>query len=73
MRAQEEARQPFVWVCNTNKGMAKVSMAALHDLGIPRTSSCGSAFPGQGWCNTSAAKAEVAKLQDGCKLVNNDA
>ena len=34
MRAQEEHRQPLVWICNTNKGVAKVSLAALRNLGI---------------------------------------
>ena len=34
MRAQEQHRQPFVWICNTNKGVAKVSLAALPNLGI---------------------------------------
>jgi hypothetical protein len=34
MEAQERHRQPFVWICNTNKGVAKVSRAALRHIGI---------------------------------------
>ena len=34
MQQQELHGQPFVWICNTNKGVATVSLAALRILGI---------------------------------------
>ena len=34
MEAQERAGYPFVWICNTNRGVAKVCRAALRTLGI---------------------------------------
>ena len=36
MRAQEETGHPFVWICNSNKGVATISLAALRNLGISR-------------------------------------
>ena len=34
MEAQRRHSQPFVWICNTNRGVAKVSRAALGRIGI---------------------------------------
>ena len=34
MDQQELHGHPFVWICNTNKGVATVSLAALRNLGI---------------------------------------
>ena len=33
MEAQRRHAQPFVWICNTNRGVAKVSRAALRRVG----------------------------------------
>ena len=34
MEQQKLHGHPFVWICNTNRGVAKVSRAALRNLGI---------------------------------------
>jgi len=46
MRQQREHGDPFVWICNTNKGVAKVSLAALRNLGIAREDIERDGFPG---------------------------
>ena len=34
MEAQRRHAQPVMWICNTNRGVAKVSRAALGRVGI---------------------------------------
>ena len=47
MQQQElHGGHPFVWICNTNKGVAKVSLAALRNLGIGAEEIEREGFPG---------------------------
>ena len=47
MQQQElHGGHPFVWICNTNKGVAKVSLAALRNLGIQAEEIEREGFPG---------------------------
>ena len=46
MQQQQLHSHPFVWICNTNKGVAKVSLAALRGLDIGAEEIERDGFPG---------------------------